>query len=117
MSLTKIQLSASSYGRGIKVVATSIASGTTIHAAQATTTAGLGDEVVLYATNSDTVVRVLTIGFGGTTAPDDLQTFTIQPGACVQVCAGLLLMNALVVVASGSAANIFTIHGFVTRSS
>lgn len=116
MALTKIALSASTYGRGIKVVATSIGSGTTIHTAQATTTAGLGDEIVLYACNSDTVSRTLTLGIGGTTSPDDLQTFTLLAGQTVQVMAGLLLMNSLILKAAADAANVVTVHGYVLRN-
>src|SRR5512139_1683053 len=66
----KRKLSGSTDGRGIKVVATASA-GTTIHTAVAGTTAGTFDEIWLYAYNSDSVARLLTIEFGGTTAPDD----------------------------------------------
>lgn len=116
MALAKIPLSASTHGRGIKVVGTVIGSATTLHTAQATTTDGLGDEVVLYARNSDTVARTLSIAFGGTTAPDDVMTFTISPGATAQVCTGLLIRNALVVAGFADAANVVVVFGYVVRS-
>lgn len=105
-------LSASDNGRGIKVVATASA-GTQIHAAHATAK----DEIWLWATNTDTVDRDLTIQYGGTTSPDDNIKHTIPAGQQILVCAGLILSNSLVVRAFGSAANIINITGFVNRIS
>lgn len=116
MTLAKIPLSGSTHGRGIKVAATVIGSATTIHTAQATTTDGLGDEVVLYACNTDSSARTLSIAFGGTTSPDDVQQFQIPANTTVQIMSGLLIRNALVVGAFASAANVVTIHGYVIRS-
>ena len=115
MALTKIALSGSTYGRGIAVAATAIGSGTTIHTANAVTTAGLGDEVVLYACNTDSASHTLTLGFGGTTTADTM-TFTIPAGITVQVCSGLLIMNSLVVVAAADSANKINLFGFAIRS-
>ena len=117
MAYAKVPLSASTHGRGIKIAATVIGSGTTIHTAAAVTTDGLGDEIILYAYNSDTVAHTLTLGVGGTTSPDDLQAFSIPAGTTVQVVAGLLLRNALVLVGAADVANVVTVHGFVHRSS
>ena len=116
MAYTKQPLSASTYGRGIKIAATAIGSGTTLHTANAVTTNGLGDEIVLYAYNSDTVSHTLTLGIGGTTSPDDLQAFAIPASTTVQVMAGLLLMNGLALVAAADSANVVTCHGFILRS-
>jgi hypothetical protein len=116
MALAKIPLSGSTHGRGIKVAGTVIGSATTLHTAQATTTDGLGDEVVLYARNSDSVSRTLSIAFGGTTAPDDVMTFTIAAGDTVQVCSGLLIRNALVVGGFADATNVVVVFGYVIRS-
>jgi len=66
---TKVLLSGSTGGRPIKVAATATA-GTTIHATGISAT--IIDEVWLYATNTDTSTRTLTIEFGGVTSPDDL---------------------------------------------
>jgi len=116
-TLTKIPLSASTQGRGILVAATSIGSGTTIHTATSATTDGLGDEVVLYAYNSNTTPETFVIGFGGTTDPNDLMKFVIPPGQTVQVMAGLLLRNSLVVVASSTTTNKISVFGYVLRAS
>ena len=109
----KRKLSGSTDGRGVKVVATASA-GTTIHTAVAGTTAGTFDEVWLWAYNSDTVDRLLTIEFGGTTAPDDNVKVTIaaQAGATL-VIPGWNLQNASVVKAFAAAANVIVIFGFV----
>jgi hypothetical protein len=97
-------------GLGIKVVATATA-GTTIHTAHATAQ----DEIHLWAWNTDTVNRVLTVEFGGATDPDDLIEMDIpfQDGLYL-VVPGLPLTN-LVVKAFAAAANIIVVHGFVNR--
>lgn len=109
----KRKLSGSTDGRGIKVVATSSA-GTTIHTSVSGTTAGTYDEIWLWAYNSDTVDRLLTIQFGGTTSPDDDIKVTIpaQSGLTL-VTPGLILQNASVVKAYAAAANVITLQGFV----
>jgi len=109
----KRKLSASTDGRGIKVVATSSA-GTTIHTAVSGTTAGTYDEVWLFAYNSDSVPRLLTVQQGGTTSPDDDIKVTIPSQAGLQlVVPGLPLQNGSVVKAYAAAANVITIQGFV----
>ena len=65
-TISKLKLSGSTDGRGVKVAATS-SSGTTIHPAH---TSAL-DEVWLWAVNSDTAAKKLTVQFGGTSDPDD----------------------------------------------
>jgi hypothetical protein len=117
MALTKIPLSGSTHGRPILVAATAIGSGTTIHTAQATTTDGLGDEVVLYAYNSNSTAETLVIGFGGTTDPDDLIKVSVPATSYVTILSGLLLRNALVVKASSTTTNKVNISGYVIRSS
>ena len=116
-TLTKIPLSASTHGRGVLVASNAIGTGTTIHAAQATTTDGLGDEVVLYAYNSNTTTETLVIGFGGTADPGDLQKFDIPPGQTIPVISGLLLRNSLVVKAASTTANKVSLFGYVLRAS
>ncbi len=113
---TKEKLSASTDGRGIKVAATSIGSGTTIHTAQASATNP--DMVTLFAYNSDTVSRILTLGWGGTTDPDDLIKLTLlAQSGIILVVADLYLRNSLIVKASGDAANVIVIFGYVNRIS
>jgi hypothetical protein len=99
---------------GIKIVATATA-GTAIHTAP-TDTAQF-DEVWLWAVNTDTVNRTLTVEFGGATSPDNLIIYTIPPkSGPVLVCPGLILKgNATpkTVKAFADAANIFVINGYV----
>ena len=71
----KEKLSHSTNGKNIKVVATATA-GTDIH----TCTSATGDnweEIWLYACNTDSDDRKLTIEWGGVTSPDDLTEVTI----------------------------------------
>jgi hypothetical protein len=112
-TFTKIKMSGSTDGRGVKVVATS-STGTTIHTADATAQ----DEVWLYAYNSDSVDRLLTIQFGGTTSPnDDIKVTVPHQQGLMLVVPGLVLTNSVVVAAYASAANVITIQGFVNRIS
>lgn len=109
----KRKLSGSTDGRGIKVVATASA-GTTIHTSVSGTTDGTYHELWLWAYNSDTVYRLLTIQQGGTTSPDDDIKVSIAPQAgLVLVVPGLILQNGAVVKAYADAANVVTIQGFV----
>ncbi len=110
--VSKIKLSGSTNGRNVKVVATGSV-GTTIHTAVAGTTVGLFDEIWLWAYNSDTVARVLTIQFGGAATPDDDIKVTIPPQVgLVPVVPGLILQNGTVVAAYAAAANVVTISGY-----
>jgi hypothetical protein len=117
VAVTKIPLSASTHGRPVKVAATAIASGTTVHTSLASTTDGDCDEIYLWATNTDSATRTLTLGWGGVTDPDDLvyDAFTLPAGAHVQITWGLILRNALIVKAAASAANVVILSGFVIR--
>lgn len=110
----KTILSASTDGRAIKVAATATP-GTTIHTGSAT--AAHLHEVWLYAQNTDTTARKLTIEWGGTTSPDDLIEVTVPAeSGLVLVAPGLLIKgNAtqLVVRAFAATADVVTIHGYV----
>lgn len=112
--VAKRKLSGSTNGRNIKVAATATP-GTTIHTAIAGTTDGTYDEIWLWAYNSDTVTRLLTIEFGGTTSPDDRIAFTMPAasGGLITIIPGLILQNATVVRAFAAAANVVVINGFV----
>lgn len=109
-------LSGSTSGRAIKVAATSIASGTTIHTAVAGSAAF--DEITLYVTNTDSSTRTLTIGFGGTTDPDDLVMKSVSIPANsgpIPVITRLRLNGGLVVKAAADSANLLLITGSVDR--
>lgn len=113
---TKRALSGSTHGRGVLVVATAIGSGTTIHTASSTTTEGEGDVVTLFALNGDTSSRILVIGWGGTTDPDDLITQTLSSKAGLSlIVADMLIRNSLVIKASADVASKVTIFGYVNR--
>lgn len=110
---SKEQLSGSTNGRGIKVVATATA-GTTIHTA--TNTAGELDEVWLYAYNSHSGDVVLTIEFGGATDPDDHIVVTVPADdGLTLVVPGLPVNGGVVVRAFAATTNVVTIHGYVNN--
>jgi uncharacterized membrane protein YjjP (DUF1212 family) len=109
----KRKLSGSTDGRMIKVVQTGTA-GTAVHTAVAGTTAGTFDEIWLWAVNSDTSNRKLTIEYGGVAAPDDLIEVTIAAeSGLMLILPGLILQNGLYVKAWASAANVVMVCGYV----
>ena len=115
-ALSKIKLSGSTNGKGIKVTGTNTAGAVTLHTAINNETDW--DEVWIWAWNTDTVSRLLTIEFGGTTDPDNLIEITLQPstsGDPVLVVPGLIIQNSLVVKAFAAAANVVVCLGFVNR--
>jgi hypothetical protein len=86
--------------------------GTLIHTADSTAK----DEVWLWAVNSDTSARKLTIEFGGVSSPDDLIEVTIQPeDGLFPVVPGIPLTGGVVVRAFCASANVVMIHGYVNR--
>lgn len=115
-TFSKEILSGSTDGKLIKVAATATA-GTTIHTGSATATTI--DEVWLYAVNSDTTDRKLTVEFGGTSAPDDLIEFTVKAeNGLYLIVPGLVIKgNAtpLVIRAFAATANVVMIGGYVNR--
>ncbi len=112
-TIAKVLLSGSTNGRNVKVVATATP-GTLLHTA--TSTSGEIDEVWLWATNSDTVSRKLTIEFGGTTSPDDTIEVTIpaESGPFL-VVPGLPLAGGLVVRGFAATASVVLVSGYVNR--
>lgn len=103
-------------GLGILVAATATA-GTAIHTASTTTTTI--DEVWLYAYNNHSADILLTIEYGGVTAPKDVikQTVTSQSGL-ILVVPGLLIQGnatAKVVRAFAATASQISIFGYVNR--
>ncbi len=115
-TFSKLTLSGSTDGRPIKVVATATA-GTLIHTASSTATHY--DEIWLYAMNTDTTARKLTIEFGGVSSPDDLIEITVPPeSGLTLVVPGLPIKGnatALIVRAFAATANVVTISGYVNR--
>ncbi len=112
-TFTKLKLSGSTDGKGIKVVQTETA-GTTIHTAHATAL----DEIWIYAVNSGAANVKLTIEWGEATAPDgNIECYIPCESGLQLVIPGLLLTNSLVVKAFAGTANVIIIHGFVNRIS
>jgi hypothetical protein len=115
-TFSKEILSGSTDGRMIKVAATATA-GTTIHTGSATATTF--DEIWLYAVNSDTTNRKLTIEWGDVDSPDDLIELTIaaESGLTLIVPGLVIKGNAtpLVVKAFCASANVVSIAGYVNR--
>jgi len=119
VTYSKHILSGSTNGRQIKVAAIATA-GTTIHATGTSSTTL--DEIWLYAVNSDTTARKLTIEFGDVTSPDDLIELTIAAeSGLVLVVPGLLLTGTgstartVRAFAAAAAANVMMISGYVNR--
>jgi hypothetical protein len=115
-TLSKLVLSGSSDGKGIKVVQTATA-GTLIHTGPSN--AADIDEVWLYAFNYDSTARDLTIEWGSTSSPDDLIELSIEPKAGLTlVVPGLLLKgnaSPLIIRAFAQTTNVIMIQGYVNR--
>lgn len=103
-AVSKRPFSASLQGEGVKLAATSTP-GTLIHTTATSST--LIDEIWLWAFNSHTADEILTIEFGGATAPDQNIVLTIPfKQGLVLVVPGLPLL--------GSGAASLTVKGFTT---
>ena len=118
-TFTKALLSGSTYGEPELVVATS-SPGTTIHATG--TSATIIDEVWLYANNTSTSPVLLTIQFGGTTAPLNSKPITLPPqSGDVLITAGIPLTGtgsaANTIYAFAATASVITISGYINRIS
>lgn len=105
-------------GLGILVAATATA-GTAIHTASSAS--ATIDEVWLYGYNNHSASILLTIEYGGVTAPKDVikQTLTAQNGLVLLV-AGLIVQgnsSAKVVRAFAATASQISIFGYVNRIS
>lgn len=110
---SKIALSGSTNGKGIKVAATATL-GTTIHTAVAGTSDF--DEVWLYCVNSSSSSVKLTIEWGEATAPDgNIEKTVPAEDGLYCIIPGLVLQNGCVITAFAASANVLVIHGFVNR--
>jgi hypothetical protein len=114
-TLSKAKLSGSTDGRAIRVAATATP-GTLVHTAVAGTGDNNFDELTLYAMNSDTVARKLTIEFGGVTVPDDLIEISLPPeGGRVRVVDQEPLQNGVAVRAYAAVADVVMISGSINK--
>ena len=112
-TVSRIPLSGSTNGRGIKIAATATA-GTLVHTG--TSSATDCDVVTLYATNSSASSVNLTIEYGGVSSPDDLIQLAIPAtSGLTLVIPDLVIRNSLVVRAFAGTTNVVMVHGFVNR--
>lgn len=112
-TFSKQKLSGSTNGKNILVVATATA-GTLMHTAVTGTTDW--DEVWMWAQNTETTARKLTIEWGEATAPNGNIELTIPAEAGpVLVIPGWIIQNGLEIRAFSAAANTTVINGYVNR--
>jgi hypothetical protein len=111
-TITKVKLSGSTDGRGVKVVQTATA-GTTIHTADATAL----DEIWLYAVNTSATAVKLTLEWGNASTDDNIELTIPGESGLVLVTPGLLLTNSLVCKAFAGTANVIILHGYANRIS
>ncbi len=110
---TKLKLSGSIDGKGIKVTQTATP-GDIIHTAHVSAL----DEIWIQAVNTGAADVKLTIEWGEETAPDGNIPCTVPGQSGLQlIIPGNLLTNSLVVRAFAETANVVIIHGFVNRIS
>jgi hypothetical protein len=113
-TVTRLVLSGSTHGRGIKLTGTNSAGAVTLHTA--VNHATNSDEIFIEVYNSHTAAVDVTLEWGGTTAPDDNIKASIPPGqGLFRMAAGLPLRNNLVVKGFASVANVVTVFGYVNR--
>lgn len=113
-TFTKKKLSGSTDGMAIKVTGTSTAATVTVHTAVAGTTAGVFDEIWLYANNTSATTVKLTIEWGTATAADgNIEMNIAGESGLVLVVPGLILQNAKVVKAFAGTADVILLSGYV----
>lgn len=113
-TLTKQHFSASTDGRGIKVVQTAT-TGTTIHTCGTASTTTDFDEIWIYAVNTSVTTVKLTIEFGNASTDDNIEASIYGESGLVLVIPGLILQNSLVVKAFAGTANVIILHGYVNE--
>lgn len=111
-TITRIPLSSSTNGKGIKVAATTTP-GTTIHTALSGSTTT--DEVWLWAQNNHTAPVTLTVEYGSYSTDDNVIVTIPSKSGLFIVLPGLPLQNALVATVFASVTNVVVVHGFVNR--
>lgn len=109
-TFSKQFLSGSTNGRGILIAATATP-GTTIHAAHATSK----DEVWLWAMNTDTTARKLTIEYGGTGTADLIELTIPAEGGLVLVVPGLVASGSISIAGFAATTNVINVMGYVNR--
>lgn len=112
-TFTKMLLSGSTNGKGIKIASTATP-GTLLHTAVAGTSDL--DEVWIYLVNSSVSAVKVTIEWGEATAPDgNIEQAIGGESGLVLTIPGLLVQNAIEIRAFAATANVIIAHGFVNR--
>jgi len=118
-TFSKIVLSGSTDGRAVLISGTTSGGANLVHTASATATDY--DEVWLYAMNTDTTARKLTVEWGSNSSPGDLIEITIPAeSGLTLVSPGLVLKgnaSALTVKAFAATTNVVTVLGYANRIS
>jgi len=113
---TRIGFSAATNGATMIVNTTSAISPMTVHTTDPGTTNW--DDVWIWAANTDTVSRTISLYFGAHSSIGDqvVGSYDLPPGgAPVLICPGLFLQNSGVVEAYASIANKINLTGYVNR--
>ena len=114
----KIVLTGSTDGRGVLISGTTSGGANTVHTASSTAT--VFDEIWLYAQNTDTTARKLTVEWGGTGAGDQIEITIPAESGLTLIAPGLVMKgNAtpLVVKAFATTTNVVAVYGYVNRIS
>ena len=112
MPETKIELSGSTSGKGVKVAKTATA-GTTVHAAHPTSL----DELYIWALNSGTGTSI-TFEVGGVTDPDNLVHVPLKPNSFQPVIeGGIAVTGSISTAAFTEVANEVVLYGYAKRTS
>lgn len=116
-TFSKEKLTNSTDGRSILISGTTSGGANAVHTASSTATTY--DEVWLYAMNTDTTARKLTIEWGSNSSPGDLIELTIPAEAGLTlVVPGLVLKGnstPLTIKAFAATTNVVTVNGYVNR--
>ena len=115
MTLTKLPLSASVNGKRILISATTSASANPIHTA--VTGSSAVDEIWLYAYNEFTASVLVSVLWGGTVEPNDVnRVYVTSVAGKTLIVDGQLLQDGLTVSIYAGTANKINIDGFVNRA-
>lgn len=116
MNFTKIALTGGADFVPIVVTQTAIASGDTVHTAGAVLPAF--DELYIYATNTDTSQRALTLAYGGTADPTNMicKTLPLAPLSGPTLVAIVNGTNGKVLKAACDVASKVVLTGFCNRA-
>ena len=114
-TFTKAHLSGAADGLAVKIAATGT-TGTTVHTASSSTSAGEFSEVFCWATNTSAASVQLTIEWGTTTAADGNIIVTVPPKeGLMLVGPGLILHNSKVITAFAAQADVILMVGYANE--